>query len=66
MQCVAEMIDIFIASENKIPLNEHPHKMPLLDIFLPWLLRPPVLESGARRDFSGVFLVTSTCRFTEA
>jgi hypothetical protein len=39
MQCVAEMIDIFVASENKIPLSEQPHKMPLLDIYLPWLLQ---------------------------
>jgi len=39
MQCVAEIIDIFTTSEDKIPLSDQPRKLPLFDIFLPWLLQ---------------------------
>ena len=35
-------------------------------VILPWLFRPPFLLSGRRSDFSGLDVVTSSWRFTDA
>jgi hypothetical protein len=39
MSCIAEVVDLFLAFEKRIPLKDDPRKMPLMETFLPWLFQ---------------------------
>jgi hypothetical protein len=39
ISAVSDVVDIFLENEKKIPLKDGPRKIPLIEIFLPWLLQ---------------------------
>jgi len=38
LKCLAEVINILLQGEHQLPLNSESEGMPLMEIFLPWLL----------------------------